>query len=77
MSSCSPQIAMFATPGTLSRRGRIVQYEIIDMSICETASELSPIFITRLVADSGWSITGGAAHVGSLGTIWASRSATR
>ena len=76
MSSCSPQIAMLATPGTLSSRGRIVQYEIIDMSICDTVSELMPIFMTRLVADSGWSITGGAAHVGSDGVIWASRSAT-
>ena len=76
MSSCSPQMAMLATPGTLSSRGRIVQYEIIDMSICDTSSELSPIFMTRLVADSGWSITGGAAQVGSDGVIWASRSAT-
>ena len=76
ISSCSPQIAMLATPGTLSSRGRIVQYEIIDMSICRHVSELSPIFMTRLVADSGWSMTGGAAHVGSDGVIWASRSAT-
>ena len=69
-------MATFATPGTLSSRGRIVQYEIIDMSIWSTVSEVRPIFITRLVADSGWSITGGAAQVGSVGVIWASRSAT-
>ena len=49
----SPTMATFATPATLSRRGRIVQYEIIDMSIWSTVSELRPIFITRLVADSG------------------------
>ena len=73
---CSPQMATFATPDTLSSRGRIVQYEIIDMSIWSTVSELRPIFMTRLVADSGWSITGGAAQVGSDGVIWASRSAT-
>jgi len=35
------------------------------MLIWDTESELSPIFMTRLVADSGWSMTGGAAQVGS------------
>ena len=39
------------------------------MSIWETVGELSPIFMTRLVADRGWSITGGAAHVGRDGVI--------
>ena len=29
--------------------------------------EDSPIFRTRLVADSGWSMTGGAAQLGSVG----------
>ncbi len=49
----SPQIATFATPGTRSRRSLIVQYEIIDISVSDLVSDVSPIFITRLVADSG------------------------
>ena len=51
-------------PGTLRSRGRIVQYEIIDMSMSETSSEVMPILRTRLVADSGWIMNGGAAQVG-------------
>ena len=35
-----------------------------------------PIFITRLVADSGCSITGGAAQVGSAAVTEAIRSET-
>ena len=72
----SPQMAMFATPATLSSRGRIVQYEIIDMSISECSSEVSPIFMTRLVAERGCRMTGGLAHVGSVGVTAAIRSAT-
>ena len=37
------------------------------MSISDTVSEESPIFMTRLVDESGWIITGGAAQVGSAG----------
>ena len=36
----------------------------------------SPIFRTRLVADRGWSMTGGAAQLGSVGVMVAMRSAT-
>ena len=32
--------------------------------------------MTRLVADRGWIMKGGLAHVGSCGEIWAMRSAT-
>jgi hypothetical protein len=39
-------------------------------------SEVSPIFITRLVEDSGCRITGGAAHVGNVGVTVVTRSAT-
>src|SRR5262245_51268870 len=49
----------------------MVQYEIIDISIRDRVSEVSPIFMTRLVADTGWSMTGGAAQVGIVGsTVW-------
>ena len=74
MSRRSPQIATLATPGTRSRRLRMFQYDIIDMSIVETVSEESPIFMTRLVAESGWRMKGGAAHVGRLGTTVCRRS---
>src|SRR3990172_1765069 len=46
------------------------------MSIRDPVSDDSPIFITRLVADSGWIITGGAAQVGSVGVTVPTRSAT-
>src|SRR5690242_13712085 len=69
--SRSPQIATLATPGTCNSLARIVQYEIIDISIRDLVFEESPIFITRLVADTGWSMTGGAAQVGIVGiTVW-------
>jgi len=54
-----------ATPGTLSRRDRIVQYVISDMSVTDIAFEVIPIFMTRLVADRGCIMNGGAAQVGS------------
>ncbi len=78
ISSRSPQIGTLATPGTRSRRERIFQYAVIDRSIrssCGSAGE-SPIFITRLVADNGWSMTGGAAQDGNVGVTAAIRSAT-
>jgi len=37
-------------------------------------SEEIPIFITRLVAESGCSMTGGAAHVGKVGATRLMRS---
>ncbi len=73
-SSCSPQIGTLATPGIPSSRARIFQYAIVDSWICESVSDRSPIFITRLVADSGWIMTGGAAQVGSWGVATAMRS---
>jgi len=69
-------MATLATPGTRSSRARIVQYEIIDISISDRLSEESPIFMTRLVDETGWSMTGGAAQVGSVGTTDSIRSDT-
>ncbi len=74
--SCSPQIAILATPGTPSKRARMVQYASMDRSITEWSGEVMPIFITRLVDDSGGIINGGAAHLGKLGVAIATRSAT-
>ncbi len=54
----------------------MVQYEIIDMSMRETVSDDMPTLRNRLVADNGWIMNGGAAHVGSVGVISATRSAT-
>ncbi len=56
-------------PGSSSRRS----------STCRSATRVSddsPIFMTRLVADSGGIITGGAAQVGSVGVTFPTRSAT-
>ena len=46
------------------------------MSISDRLRELSPIFITRPVVETGGIITGGAAHVGSVGRTVATRSLT-
>jgi hypothetical protein len=46
------------------------------MSITDTVFDEMPIFITRLVAETGWIMNGGAAHVGNVGTIVATRSCT-
>ena len=74
----SPQIGTFATPGTRIRRVLIFQYVVIDRSIRSRSGSVvvSPIFMTRLVAESGWIMNGGLAHVGSCGEIWEIRSAT-
>ena len=48
-----------------SSRARIFQYEIIDIWIVDSESDDRPIFMTRLVDDSGWMMNGGLAHVGS------------
>ena len=68
-SSCArPRSATFATPGTRSSRARIVPvggHRQVDEGVL--GSDVMPIFMTRLVADSGWIMTGGAAQVGSVG----------
>ena len=56
----------FATPGTRRRRARIFQYAVIDMSSIATVFDERPIFMTRLVAESGCIMTGGAAQVGRM-----------
>ncbi len=48
----------------------------MDMAIREWSLEDIPICMTRLVAETGGSITGGAAHVGRLPCTVASRSCT-
>lgn len=76
ISSRSPQMATFATPGTCIRRWRIRQYDVIDMSMREYSSDDKPIFIARLVAESGCSMIGGLAQRGRPGVARASRSWT-
>jgi hypothetical protein len=44
------------------------------MSISDISSDVRPIFMTRLVADSGWIMNGGADQLGSLGVTVATRS---
>ena len=51
------------------------QYAVIDRSMIDV-SEDRPIFMTRLVDESGWIMNGGAAHVGRLGVTSLTRSAT-
>ena len=70
------QIATLATPGTRSSRARIVQYAVMDMSMSEWVLDVMPICMARPVADTGASMTGGAAQVGRLGDTVASRSCT-
>src|SRR5690349_12916064 len=48
----------------------------MDISMSDLSSDVSPIFMTLLVDDSGCSITGGAAQVGSDGVTVAIRSET-
>ena len=40
------------------------------MSMSECSSDERPIFMTRLVDDSGGSMNGGLAQVGSAGVTW-------
>ena len=47
-----------------------------DMSVTDIVWDDIPIFMTRLVADNGWSIIGGAAQVGSDGVTAVTRSWT-
>src|SRR5437879_3687461 len=65
-----------ATPGTRSRRHRIVQYEIIDRSVKLMVLEVSPICMRRLVADKGGSINAMPAQVGSVCCATERRSCT-
>ena len=64
MSRRSPQIGTLATPGTRSSRDLIFQYAVIERSMRSMSGSLldRPILRTRLVADMGCSITGGAAR---------------
>src|SRR5436189_4416434 len=54
----SPHIGTLATPGTDIRRNLIVQYAIIDRSIMSKVFDVRPIFMTRLVDESGCSMIG-------------------
>src|SRR4051812_26909832 len=72
----SPQIAIFATPGTCMIRERIVQYAIIDISVSDMDLDVTPIFMNRPVTETGGMITGGAAQVGSDGSTVCMRSCT-
>ena len=49
---------------------------IIDRSITDRVFDEIPIFIIRLVEDSGGNTTGGAAHLGIVGVTIAMRSST-
>src|SRR5438445_10071375 len=71
MSTCicqsrCPQMATLATPGTPIKRGLSVQRASTDIWMGDTAFEDSPIVMTRLVADTGWSMAGGFAMFGSI-----------
>ena len=77
LQALAPDRRRWRRPGTRSRRG--ADRPVGRSSTCrssETASTRCPIFMTRLVADSGCSMTGGAAQVGSVGVTVASRSWT-
>src|SRR5690348_13578041 len=54
-----PQVDTLATPGTPIKRGAMVQRASTDMSISDTVFDDSPIIMTRLVEDKGWSMVGG------------------
>ena len=68
-------MATFATPGTPSSRGRIVQRARMDISIRETSFDESATISTRLADERGWSIAGGLDTFGSA-CAWVRRSAT-
>jgi hypothetical protein len=62
-----PQMATCATPGTRSKRDRIFQYAMAERSVGLTVSEVRPIFMMRLVAESAGIMNGGLAQVGRVG----------
>ncbi len=72
----SPQIATLATPGTCSRRWRIVYWATVERSSGESVFDVSPICITRLVAETIGYSAGGDAHDGRVDDAAASRSWT-
>src|SRR5262249_15543608 len=65
-----------ATPGTCISRNRIFQYAIIERSIRSCCFDVIPIFMTRLVADRGWSMIGAPAECGSVFVASSRRSCT-
>src|SRR6476659_6533958 len=69
-------MATCATPGTRRRRDRIFQYAMAERSVGLTVSEVRPIFMMRLVAESAGIMNGGLAHVGRVGVICERRSCT-
>ena len=71
-----PQIATFATPGIDISRGRIVHFASRVRSIWVSVFDETPIFISRLVDESGERITGRFAAAGSRDDSTASRSCT-
>ena len=71
-----PQMATLATPGTDISFGRIVHRARIVRSCCDSVFDQTPIFITRLVEESGCRMTGGLATVGSCRASAATRSCT-
>src|SRR5919106_6105307 len=72
----SPQMGTFATPGTRSNRALIFQYATRDMSIRDSSSDVSPIFMTLLVEERGWIMKGGDDQLGRVGETLATRSCT-
>ena len=61
-----PQIATFATPGTPSSFGLMVQRASSESSVGSTLSDEIPTIMKRLVADRGCRMTGGVATLGSV-----------
>ena len=72
----SPQIATLATPGTCSSRCLIVYCATVERSSGERVFDVSPICITRLVAETIGYSAGGDDHDGSVGAAAVSRSWT-
>jgi len=71
-----PHTATFATPGSDISCGRILYRTIVACSMRSRESDRTPIFMTRLVADSGCSTTGGVAQLGKVGVMTWIRSET-
>src|ERR1041384_5265515 len=66
-------MATLATPGTPSRRGRIVHRARTPMSVSDSLSDDRPIIIVRLVDDVGGSMVGGFDTLG-MAAGWLRRS---
>ncbi len=71
-----PQMATLATPGMAISRGRTVHRISVVSSTWLRTFDVTPIFMTRLVDDSGESITGGRATDGSCPASVVRRSCT-